>query len=115
MGSLMTHEITMKTHEDHDKKKKGIAFKSSIKEEESSDEDDDEELAMMARRFKNFFQKGRQRFNKRCKDSFKNNFKDDSQKKEPIICYECKKPGHIKVDCPKLKNFSKDKKKGKKL
>ena len=55
MGSLMTHEITMRTHEDHDKKKKGFAFKSSIKEEDSSNEDDDEKFAMMARRFKKFF------------------------------------------------------------
>ena len=64
MGSLMTHEITMKSHDDHDKKKKkGKAFKSLIKEEESSDEDDDEEFAMMAKRFKKFFRKRGQRFN----------------------------------------------------
>ena len=31
-------------------------------------------------------------------------------KKEPIICYEYKKAGHIKVDCPKLR---KDKKSSK--
>ena len=24
-------------------------------------------------------------------------------KKEPIICFECKKPGHIEIDCPKLR------------
>ena len=23
--------------------------------------------------------------------------------KEPIICFECKKLGHIKIDCPKLR------------
>ena len=114
MGSLMTHEITMKSHDDHDKKKKGIAFKSSIKEDESSEEDDDEEFAMMARRFKKFFRKGGQRFNQRRDDTFKKNLKEEPQKKEPIICYECKKPGHIKAECPKLRKFSKDKKKGKK-
>ena len=114
MGSLMTHEITMKSHDDHDKKKKGIAFKSSIKEEETSDEDDDdEEFAMMAKRFKRFFRKGGQRFNQR-RDDFKKNSKEVPQKKEQIICYECKKPGHIKAECPKLRKFSKDKKKGKK-
>ena len=73
MGSLMTHEITMKSHDDHDKKKKGIAFKSTIKEEESSDEDDDEEFAMMAKRFKKFFCKGGQRFNQRRDETFKKN------------------------------------------
>ena len=87
MGSLMTHEITIKSHDDYDKKKKGIAFKSSIKEEESSDEDDDEELAMMARRFKKFFRKRGQRFNQRCEEPFKKSFKEDPQKKEAIICY----------------------------
>ncbi|GAV77934.1 zf-CCHC domain-containing protein, partial [Cephalotus follicularis] len=35
--------------------------------------------------------------------------KSDKEEKE-VICYECKKPGHIRPDCPKLKK-RKDKKK----
>ncbi|CAL5333948.1 unnamed protein product [Camellia sinensis] len=35
-------------------------------------------------------------------------------RKKPIICYECKNPGHMKMDCPKLKNHGKDYKRNKK-
>ena len=109
----MTHEISIKTHDDHDKKKKWIAFKSSIKKDESSNEDDDEKFAMMVRRFKKFFRKEGQRFNKRCDEPLKKSFKKDSQKKEPIICYECKKSGHIRVDYSKLKSIARTKRKAK--
>ena len=68
----------------------------------------------MAKRFKKFFRKGGQRFNQRRDDTFKKNSKEEPQKKEQIICYECKKPGYIKAECPKLRKFSKDQKKGKK-
>ena len=37
--------------------------------------------------------------------------KQDSSKNDQIICYECKKSGHIKFECPKLKkSFKKDRK-----
>ncbi|GAV79740.1 UBN2 domain-containing protein [Cephalotus follicularis] len=54
LGSLMTHKMTIKNHEDDEeqdkKKKKVIAFKSSTAD--SSDEDSDDEMAMITRRFK---------------------------------------------------------------
>ncbi|MQM08237.1 hypothetical protein Taro_041093, partial [Colocasia esculenta] len=46
------------------------------------------------------FQSGRRHF-KRNKD-FKKPDGKDRKKGEPI-CYECKKPGHIKAECPKFK------------
>ncbi|GAV84136.1 LOW QUALITY PROTEIN: UBN2 domain-containing protein, partial [Cephalotus follicularis] len=53
LGSLMTHEMTIKNHEDEEeqdkKKKKVIAFKSSTTD--SSDEDSDDEMALITRRF----------------------------------------------------------------
>jgi len=36
---------------------------------------------------------------------------DQPQWKEPIICYECEKPKHIKLECPLLKKIKKFKKK----
>ena len=33
----------------------------------------------------------------------KNESKGESSKKTIIICYECKKSGHIKAECPMLK------------
>lgn len=36
----------------------------------------------------------------------KENFKEfASTDKSPIVCYECKKYGHIKAECPQLKTF----------
>ncbi|GAV58821.1 UBN2 domain-containing protein, partial [Cephalotus follicularis] len=59
LGSLMTHEMTIKNHEDDEeqdkKKKKVIAFKSSTAD--SSKEDSDDEMALMTRRFKKFLAK----------------------------------------------------------
>ncbi|GAV85618.1 UBN2 domain-containing protein, partial [Cephalotus follicularis] len=53
LGSLMTHEMTIKNHEDDEeqdkKKKKVIAFKSSTAD--SSDEDSDDEMPLITRRF----------------------------------------------------------------
>ncbi|GAV57705.1 UBN2 domain-containing protein, partial [Cephalotus follicularis] len=52
LGSLMTHETTMKNHENVEvKKKKSIAFKAS-KEESESDEDGD--VALITSQFKRF-------------------------------------------------------------
>ncbi|EOY32231.1 Uncharacterized protein TCM_039845 [Theobroma cacao] len=36
--------------------------------------------------------------------SWKNRNKIDSNKNEELICYECKKPGHFKSECPLLKD-----------
>ncbi|MQL73494.1 hypothetical protein Taro_005849 [Colocasia esculenta] len=46
------------------------------------------------------FQSGRRYF-KKNKDSKRSDGKE--MKKGETICYECKKPGHIKADCPMLK------------
>ncbi|GAV75327.1 zf-CCHC domain-containing protein/UBN2 domain-containing protein [Cephalotus follicularis] len=96
LGSLMTHETTMKKHEYVEtKKKKTIALRAS-KEESESDEDGD--MALNTSQFKKFLksQKGKKAF-KKCPQ------KEESSKKEELTYFECKKPGHFKNDCPSLK------------
>jgi hypothetical protein len=39
----------------------------------------------------------------------KNSGKKANTSRQEIICYECDKPGHIKCNCPTLKNRSKPK------
>ncbi|GAV81312.1 UBN2 domain-containing protein, partial [Cephalotus follicularis] len=52
LGSLMTHETTMKNHENVDaKKKKTIALKA-FREESESEEDD--EITLISKQFKKF-------------------------------------------------------------
>ena len=41
----------------------------------------------------------------------KGEYSKEKDKDQPLICYECKKPGHFKSECPQLK---KDPKKYKK-
>ena len=60
----MTHELTMKQHNDTEsRKKKAIALKSVASNEEgkesSEDEEDDEDMALIIRKFKKFVGKKR--------------------------------------------------------
>ncbi|XP_057993048.1 uncharacterized protein LOC131174031 [Hevea brasiliensis] len=110
LGNLIDYEMTLKRKqvEEPNKAKKNIAFKVSSKN--SSDEDqefDEEELALVTRRIRKMLFQNKKFIPKR-------NFKKDkgkSSKRDPPICYECNKPGHIIIDCPKLKKPSKKVKK----
>ncbi|KAG2665985.1 hypothetical protein I3760_15G034000 [Carya illinoinensis] len=111
IGSLITHEYTLKRGEEEGKPKKSLALKAVPHESESDDdeenEDKDEEVAMITRRIQRFLKKNKTPPRK----SFKKFSKKDSGKNDTLICYKCNKPGHIKPDCPLLK---KDRNKGKK-
>ncbi|GAV60820.1 zf-CCHC domain-containing protein/UBN2 domain-containing protein [Cephalotus follicularis] len=101
LGSLVTHEMTIKNHEDDEeqdkKKKKVIAFKSSIVN--SSEEESDDEMAVITRILKRFLAK--KKFG--SKNFKKSTLSKSETKKEEIICFECNKPGHYKSECPRLK------------
>ncbi|GAV92805.1 zf-CCHC domain-containing protein [Cephalotus follicularis] len=81
------------------KKKKSIALKASREESES---DEDRDVALITSQFKKFLksQKGKKALKK-----FPHNV--ESSKKEEPTCYECKKPGHFKNECPNLKKKEK--------
>ncbi|KAG2669880.1 hypothetical protein I3760_14G056800 [Carya illinoinensis] len=111
IGSLITHEYTLKRGEEEGKLKKSLALKvvphESESDEDEENEDKIEEVAMITRRIQRFLKKNKTSPRK----SFKKFFKKDSGKNDILICYKCKKSGHIKPDCPLLK---KDRNKGKK-
>ncbi|GAV92548.1 UBN2 domain-containing protein, partial [Cephalotus follicularis] len=107
LGSLMTHETTMKNHENVEvKKKKTIALRASREESESDGHGD---LALITSQFKKFLksQKGKKALKK-----FPHHV--ESSKKEEPTCYECKNPRHFKSDCPNLKKKDKEHSKKKK-
>ena len=79
--------------------KNNVALKASRDEPESESSLDGEEMVMMVRRFK-----------KLCKS--RSTSHPQGKKKRMIRCYHCDEEGHVKDNCPKLKN--KDKEKGKK-
>ncbi|KAH9705357.1 Integrase catalytic domain-containing protein [Citrus sinensis] len=100
IGSLISYEENLAAEKGHEEKKKIIALKASKYESDGESEPDDEELAMLARRFKKFFKKTGERRNFR-------NFKNQKEKKEVITCYECKKPSHIRSECPLINKLKK--------
>ncbi|KAH9780462.1 hypothetical protein KPL71_008083 [Citrus sinensis] len=100
IGSLISYEEDLAAERGHEEKKKSIALKASKYESDEESEPDDEELAMLARRFRKFFKKTGERRNFR-------NFKNYREKKEAITCYECKKPGHIRSECPLINKLKK--------
>ncbi|KAH9649857.1 hypothetical protein KPL70_026141 [Citrus sinensis] len=79
IGSFISYEEDLAAEKGHEEKKKSIALKASKYESDGESEPDDEELAMLARR----------------------------EKKEAITCYECKKPGHIRSECPLINKLKK--------
>src|SRR3954470_10606849 len=90
IGNLMAYEVNLQVRRKEESRKKSIAFKA-IEEHDESNEDDD--FNLITRAFRNFLKNG--------------NFRNSKEKSEPT-CYKCKKPGHIKPNCPL--NKSNDKK-----
>ncbi|MQL69235.1 hypothetical protein Taro_001524 [Colocasia esculenta] len=120
IGSLMTYEINFKRNASVITSNKPIALKASSSSknviekpdeaDESSDEEEDDELALLTRQFKKFLRKkGKGKFKPSSSNkkvfSKKNdvNKKIETNKKTDIICYECRKLGHMRRECPDLK------------
>ena len=82
-------------------------FATKIKEEvreESEDDRSDFEVALLARRIMNFMRKKREAPRKKIIDRGKT-------EKDSLVCYKCKKVGHLRIDCPRLRENPKTKKK----
>ena len=102
---VRSREADQSTSSPASKKDKGIAFQAT--EEERKPFDDMEVMSLLAKRF---YKMARKDFRK------KNSIRKDKQKYDKnnsneIICYKCRKPGHILPECPE--NQRKDKKKEK--
>ena len=70
--------------------------------EDSSDEDGD--ITMLTRNFNKFLRKK----NSSRIRNFNKKYKEDGKKKtKEVTYYQCKKPGHIRSECPKLKSKNK--------
>ena len=55
---------------------------------------------MLTRNFKKFLRK---QYSSRTRDFNKKYEGDGKKKTKEVTCYECKKSGHIRSECPKLK------------
>ncbi|KAH9743781.1 hypothetical protein KPL70_003419 [Citrus sinensis] len=94
---------------DEDKKNKSFAFKSSIVESDDDGSDfENEGIEMIGRKFRRIFKKQIKRRN--FKDLMRENLKVERGKMEAIVCFECKKRGHIRSECPLFNKLKKEKK-----
>ena len=93
--------------EDESKKKRTIAFKSTVKFEENDESEDEEEnevgnenMVPLTRKFKKFLKK-----------KWMEKREDKEDEGINIIYYKYNKSGHYKPDCPQLKKYPKKNKK----
>ncbi|KAL6319784.1 hypothetical protein AAG906_036843 [Vitis piasezkii] len=95
-----------------------IALKATTKEEKDVEEekpsDEDDDLALITRNLKKYMRgerfKGRKFTSRRDpskKESSSHGDKEKWEEKKDLICFKCKKLGHIKYDCPLYKSEAK--------
>ena len=84
-------QIEDRKNDEETKNKKVLAFNTTSDKEDS--DDDDEKISMFVRKFRKFIKRG--------------NFKSKSSISNNPLCFKCNKPGHMKKDCPILKNKQK--------
>ena len=72
-------------------KKKTLTFKSTptISDDEDNDQKNDEDLSLLVKSIRSMYNK----------DKFNNQTRWQGKKKKKIVCYNCRKPGHVIVDC----------------
>ncbi|KAI0492032.1 hypothetical protein KFK09_026297 [Dendrobium nobile] len=111
LGSLIAYEqgVNQRNLDAGEKKKeKTITLKAHKSDYESSGSESDE-IAFITRQFKSFLRKKQKHHQSWRKGKDHKHVKGSSD----VVCFECRKPGHVKADCPTLQNHSsKEKEKG---
>ncbi|MFV0960729.1 hypothetical protein QML37_30615, partial [Klebsiella pneumoniae] len=93
----MAYEVQLHDRLEEETKKKTLAFKA-ISDSENSDEEEDEEIHFITHQFRKFMKNRFQQKMKKVNPSYSSEVK----------CFNCKKAGHIKKDCPFLKTKPKE-------
>ena len=96
IGKLLTHELILRQREEEQqsKNKKSLGLKAS------QDSSDESELVEYDEEITSFIKYLIKKNLSNHKESKRRGFK----KTKEVICFKCKRPGHIQDECPKLKH-----------
>ncbi|MQM06843.1 hypothetical protein Taro_039673 [Colocasia esculenta] len=117
IGSLLAHEINMERLSESSSKKRSTNALKVIVAPPTSSSSSLENVGFEDSDVDDVLSKHQKILKKKKKNGSRRIQKKDKKEKEPV-CYECRKPGHLRPDCPKLKKTSqleKPKKKHKKF
>jgi len=122
IGSLMTYELNLRRHNEIDEGKRPIALKAQrsrshhISDSSTSSEQDSEgEIKLLVKQFRKHLKKKDFRLSRESK--FRKTLNHDespSSKRKTnhgIVCHNCRKPGHLKTECPESSMDEEEKKK----
>ncbi|KAI0492159.1 hypothetical protein KFK09_026425 [Dendrobium nobile] len=109
LSSLIAYEqgVNQRNLDAGEKKKEKIVALKAHKSDSDSSGFESDEVAFISRQFRNFLRKKQKHHWRKGKDS------KYSKGSSDVVCYECRKPGHVKADFPTLQDHSsKEKEKG---
>ncbi|PKU76803.1 Retrovirus-related Pol polyprotein from transposon TNT 1-94 [Dendrobium catenatum] len=96
LGSLIAYEqgVNQRNHNVGERKKeKTVALKANNSDTGSSGSKNDD-IALITRQFKSFLRKSHKHHQNGRKGKDNKNFKGSN-----VVCFECRKPGHVRADC----------------
>ena len=104
IGNLTAYEVQLNESLSHNKlkMKKEISFKINLDSDISTNSDED--LILLTRKFKKAWKARKQQRNKNDKPSMSKSLNDKNSSSRKYVCYNCKKLGHLSLDCPMRKN-----------
>ncbi|KAF1895936.1 hypothetical protein Lal_00033941 [Lupinus albus] len=110
-GKLQEHELELSQlyqHEELEKKKKNISLKAKSEKYDSSEDEDDKEeiddMSLFVKKFSKFLRRNKGDRTGKIKKFSKSN--EDSTSSQTFTCFECGKPGYMKMDYPNIKKSS---------